>query len=454
MIRRCSCFLLSLCFLLFLSYPVLATSSDVSSDVSYVQPVTASGSIGGTIALSGYLSASGIHLSAQGAAFSDVELELGNLWDLYRSAYQGVKNITDYTGSIVRGGYVLAKDAWNAFGGFARWLQNKFNLSDNQNNVNLSDTPVDTALLSTMYKTKVGDGYYRTSSSNRTFSNGYIQLSGVSNSSLYGFYQGPDSYSGYTVRIYNGSNNNVNLGADNVKIYINNTAYNAGPVYTTLTPGQSCETKVAIYGNFNTAFVKTTGTTISPSEPVEQSILSVDTSIIDIPEDIPDDATGSQSLGGVMIPAIGAGVGGAAGAVAGTIINGILGGDLIDDVIVPSSVSLPPGTTIGSGGDVLPDTLDINPSDVFLNSDSYSLPGLRDYFPFCIPFIVWGALTALSAEPVTPVFVFSFDMPDEIGDFSISVDLSPFDGVAQIMRSGLFLVFAIGWSLYLWQKLG
>lgn len=435
-------------YLIFITAPALA-----SSDVAFNQPVTASGSIGGTIALSGYLSASGIHLSAQGAAFSDVELELGNLWDLYRSAYQGVKNITDYTGSIVRGGYVLARDAWNAFGGFARWLQNKFNLSDNQDNVSLTDTPTDTALLSATSKTKVGNGRISWDSSNTDFTNGYIQLAGINSTSLYGFYQGPSTYHEYTVCIYNAGNEVVNLAGASVKLYVNGITYNVGPSYATINPGRSAATRLRINTNFNTAFVKTTGTTITPPEPVEPSILSVDTSVIDIPDDISDTATGSDSLGGVMIPAIGAGVGGAVGAIAGTIISGITGGSLIDDVIVTADVELPPGLDIGESGEIFPDVLDIDPSDIFLETDGQILGDLFDYFPFCIPTTIYNVLLGLDSEPVTPVLTYVIPLSSD-NDFEIQIDLSPFDTVASILRAGMYLVFCVGWLRFLYSRLG
>lgn len=461
--RRIFCFSLAFIFLLLSAFPASASSSEVA----YSQPVTASGVIGGTVALSGYLSASGIHLSASGSTFSDVELEIGSLWDAYKATAQGVKNLAEYTGSVVRGGYVLARDAWNAFGGFARWLKQKFGLEDNETGQELQEnTQAPQGNLVTTTWLYLGDMGEWTGNSSSNYNGlcrirlGNDQLSGV-----YVYFKpngNTGRYQGYYVGIYNAGINTV--GNNDIIVYLS-SGYNKSISLTgSVRPGQSVlfDSRFQVYTTYygtpysvNGDIPVVSGSYVPPEQPEpDESILSVDTTDISIPDDIPDTATGSSSLGGIMIPAIGAGVGGAAGAIAGTIISGITDGDLIETVIRAAEVELPPDLEIGDDGDIFPDVLEIDPSDIFLESDGQILGDLFDYFPFSIPKTLYQVLLGLDSEPVTPVFQYTIAMPYGIQNISIDVDLHLFDSVAALLRAGLYLVFVVGWCKFLYGKLG
>lgn len=464
MIKRISSSFLALLFIIISTIPVTASSS---SEVAYEQPVTASGAIGGTIALSGYLSASGIHLSAAGSSFSDVEIELGSLWDAYKATVQGVKNLAEYTGSVVRGGYVLARDAWNAFGGFGRWLKQKFGLEDNKTGQELVDStqPVAGNLLTTSWLYLGGEGSWTGSSYKNYGGLCRIRLVNSQLSGVYVFFR-PNgqsgSYEGYYVGIYNAGINTVVSGDINVNLA---DGYDGTiSLLSSVLPGHSSlfdnrfQIRLLKYGvpaGVNPDIPIVSGSYVPPeeSEP-EESILSVDTTDISIPDDIPDTATGSSSLGGIMIPAIGAGVGGVAGAIAAAIINGITDGDLIDTVIRAAEVELPPGLEIGDDGDIFPDVLEIDPSDIFLESDGQIVGDLFDYFPFSIPKTIYQTLLALDAEPITPELQYTIKMPYNISDITIDVDFVIFSSVAAILRSGFYLIFCVGWCKFLYDKLG
>lgn len=73
----------------------------------------------------------------------------------------------------------------------------------------------------------------------------------------------------------------------------------------------------------------------------------------------------------------------------------------------------------------------------------YQTPGLKDVFPFCLPFDVYNFLNCLAADPVAPAFNWRFYIP-RLCDEEITVDLSPFDTVAQIVRTMELLAFCIG----------
>lgn len=81
----------------------------------------------------------------------------------------------------------------------------------------------------------------------------------------------------------------------------------------------------------------------------------------------------------------------------------------------------------------------------YVSSDAgdYQTPGLKDVFPFCLPFDVYNFLNCLAADPVAPSFTWRFYVP-RLCDETFTVDLAPFDTVAQIVRTMELLAFCIG----------
>ena len=76
-------------------------------------------------------------------------------------------------------------------------------------------------------------------------------------------------------------------------------------------------------------------------------------------------------------------------------------------------------------------------------AQDYQTPGLKDVFPFCLPFDIYNFLSCLAADPVAPSFTWRFYVP-RLCDETFTVDLSPFDTVAQIVRTMELLAFCIG----------
>lgn len=75
--------------------------------------------------------------------------------------------------------------------------------------------------------------------------------------------------------------------------------------------------------------------------------------------------------------------------------------------------------------------------------ENYGVPGLKDVFPFCIPWDLYALLSALAADPVAPSFQWRFYLPNLI-DQTITIDLAAFDTVAQIVRTMELLAFCVG----------
>lgn len=76
----------------------------------------------------------------------------------------------------------------------------------------------------------------------------------------------------------------------------------------------------------------------------------------------------------------------------------------------------------------------------------YQSPGLQDVFPFCIPFDIYAFFECLAADPVAPSFTWRFYVP-RICDEEFTVDLAPFNTVAQIVRTMELLAFIVGLAL-------
>lgn len=73
-------------------------------------------------------------------------------------------------------------------------------------------------------------------------------------------------------------------------------------------------------------------------------------------------------------------------------------------------------------------------------------PSLKDKFPFCIPFDIGYLLNKMSAEREAPRFVWQLDF-GQWGQYTITVDLSPFDSVAAILRTLELILFILGLML-------
>lgn len=105
-----------------------------------------------------------------------------------------------------------------------------------------------------------------------------------------------------------------------------------------------------------------------------------------------------------------------------------------------------PGT--GSDPDTDPDS---NPDTDGNNSGSWTPPSdmgkftldLKQYFPFCIPFDLYAFFTCLNADPVAPVIEWLIPFPGSEG-YSMEIDLSVFDPVAQVLRRLQLLLFCVG----------
>jgi len=85
------------------------------------------------------------------------------------------------------------------------------------------------------------------------------------------------------------------------------------------------------------------------------------------------------------------------------------------------------------------------------NVDSYAID-LTSFFPFCIPFDLYDFLSLLLAEPEAPHFEFDIDFPYMNEPWHLVIDLSPWDGVAQLLRRLELLLFIVGLGMVTREK--
>lgn len=119
----------------------------------------------------------------------------------------------------------------------------------------------------------------------------------------------------------------------------------------------------------------------------------------------------------------------------------------VDDIINGSTVQNPTitdtetGTTInkpngGSGG--VSGTISFAP--LFALGE-----GLKNVFPFSLPFDLYNILESLDAEPQTPVLEVDFSfIPGATKEAVLKVDLSVFNGVMEVVRMCELVLFSIG----------
>lgn len=77
----------------------------------------------------------------------------------------------------------------------------------------------------------------------------------------------------------------------------------------------------------------------------------------------------------------------------------------------------------------------------------YKVTGLSDVFPFCIPFDMYDLLTILAADPKAISFDYTFYFGEDLGEYTINIDLSVFDPVLQVVRTMELLLYIFGLML-------
>lgn len=80
-------------------------------------------------------------------------------------------------------------------------------------------------------------------------------------------------------------------------------------------------------------------------------------------------------------------------------------------------------------------------------NEAFTIHGLEEVFPFCIPWDIYLFMSILEADPLAPNINWPFRNPVTKEDIIVAVDLSPYNGVAQVVRYGFDLIFIVGLAM-------
>lgn len=88
-------------------------------------------------------------------------------------------------------------------------------------------------------------------------------------------------------------------------------------------------------------------------------------------------------------------------------------------------------------------TMQPTPSPGEIDS-SQPVVDLSKFFPFCIPFDLIHLVQALDADPVAPKWSLKLEPPQFPVEWEVTIDLSQFESLAKIFRTGETLLFVVG----------
>lgn len=111
------------------------------------------------------------------------------------------------------------------------------------------------------------------------------------------------------------------------------------------------------------------------------------------------------------------------------------------DVAVSPSVDIDPGVNPNPDPDP-----SASPTPLPGGGLSYTKPvvDLSKFFPFCIPFDLIHLVQALDADPVAPKWSLKLEPPQFPVEWEVTLDLSQFESLAKIFRTGETLLFVVG----------
>lgn len=135
-----------------------------------------------------------------------------------------------------------------------------------------------------------------------------------------------------------------------------------------------------------------------------------------------------------------------------TIINqGDTYNDFINNYIVTPDVTPAPDVEKPNYNPTVPEQPTPNEKDELTseqskeNTDYMTTPGLKDVFPFCIPFDIVSAIKILNTQGrQAPKITARFYFPPVGIDYNMEIDLSRFDEIATILRGLELIGFVIG----------
>lgn len=408
---------------------------------------------GAAITVSAFLMACGIYPYVEdGQSFGEWGAEsLYDLWGQYVSSFEDgqlpsggtVETFNQIKSFVVGNTLAIASGTWEMLRGFASWIVEKFKVQDNQTGVQLGVTItgryevpiISSASISDLrnqgvYIFKQGTTKYNLGSLDSGYYMAYVYVSG--------------STSVYALRVFTRNTSNVNVVylANLSNSYVDDVTivrdygkdYSYGQVSTSAMSTYVLD--LPIYDTNDEAVAAIFG-----AEATFSGILA-DTTTITPLEPLPADTPWGGLSVGTSNPV-------------GTVEQGVT--DRTKPVVRPVEVEIGSGTDVDSEtGEITENPVVITPEDVVPTVAALSPPAsflsalqtaVMTKFPFCLPFDLFKILQAFYVTPEAPVFSLSFHDPFSNSDFSITVDLSPWDEVAAVVRNFEAMILLAGFCL-------
>lgn len=450
--------------------------------VNATAPVRAAGTLAtitGAAVVSAWLMACGIYpyVNESGQSFGEWGAsQLQDLADQYAATDPiGDFGLSEFTGFVTGKTIAIAKGSWEKLRAFAQWIVSQFSVTDNQTGVELG------AALPSGYEYVPSLAYQPTYQS--IIQDGYVLPGNTSSRNYFlGFYEHVDYPTGVIVA-YNPTNNPSYTGDYRYFFFVETKLLNT----TTFPSMISFPSGISFYGTFTgngtlysyTNAIRRTASSgkyiyvVNGTFEVLQSripssvlafdseqkaidflaeltapdeissIVTADTTKVSIPDVLPETAT----YGGLTVPDS---IAPTVPAIESVIEQGVT--DRTQPLVIPTVVEIPADTEITDDGTITENPVVVTPEMALPSVADLSLPAsviaeFKTRFPFCLPWDIMSFLSALSHTAQAPVI--TCDIPDPFTGqtFTITVDLSPWDDVAAIVRHFESVIIAVGFAL-------
>lgn len=431
--------------------------------------------VGAAVTVSAFLMACGIYpyVSDEGQSFGEWGAQsLYDLWSQYVETLEAPPNggttqeaFNNIKSFVVGGTLAIASGTWETLRGFASWIVSHFSLTDNQTGVQLgvvSGAGLAVPFVSASYDFSGGAGYDFIAENGVYACNHSVFLlafSGFSGASAFYVRESGGIYlmllslsnpSSSVKACYLDRNNKYTISMSSTlkQVTVDGLTYDVygyGSYLIQVVAGSVPDGQI-VYDTKLQALRAFLG--LGGSQETFSGVTADTTKVSALPA-LPAD----MPWGGLSVPEAGAVP--TADALQDVIETGVV--DRQKPVVRPVEVEIGTGTEVDSEtGEITENPVVITPEDVVPTVAALSPPAsflqtlqttMTTKFPFCLPFDLFKILQAFYVAPEAPVFSLSFHDPFSNGDFSITVDLSPWDEVAAVVRNFEAMILLAGFCL-------
>lgn len=428
--------------------------------------------VGAGVVVTAFLMASGIYPYEEQKEFAEyVSSNLSSLWSQYldwrteNSMNPPVtgNELSSLTGYLTQGVVAISRNVWNALSEFTSWIVSHFSVTDNQTNIQLgTDTlisgaasvyvsPFDAvAVMASNHRVYYSANWYSIGASVEHVFAGRSIFTDVNHRQRIAVV----SYSPFQVMLAKSVSNPVLVRTYNsLSATVDGTAfYYRILTSTTETWATADNSDIPILDKpedsvylSDTAFAYYVLTGIE----ISASGVTADTTTVSALSALPSDTP----WGGLAVEGIGTAA--TVGAVEQVIQDGVTEREKPEVKVV--EVELGVGTDVDTEtGAVTENPVVVTPESVIpttaelIAPDSFvgvAVEALQTKFPFCLPFDVVRILQAFIVPPEAPVISLTFHDPFTDKDYSVTVDLSPWDEVAAACRFMWSVLLFVAFSL-------